>query len=201
MNNFNEYFAYLKTRSNRGRSYRKYWLYPTLVRYLKGSTLDIGCGLGDMLTYRAQTIGADINPHAVDYCRAHGLDAHLMQPDRLPFQNKYFDSVLLDNVLEHLENPNQLLGEIGRVLREKGTLLIGLPGKQGWLRDPDHKVNYDEQSLNLCLSNAGFNCQKIFYMPLWRSSFLSKKMRMYCIYACFVLQSQSIIDSQNLIRK
>lgn len=195
MDNFNEYFDYLKTRRNLGRLYRNYWLYPTLVKYLKGISLDVGCGLGDMLAYRAQTIGVDINPHTVEYCRSRGLDAYLMQPDRLPFHNKYFDSVFLDNVLEHLENPNKLLSEIGRVLRDDGTLLIGLPGKIGWLSDADHKVNYDEQSLKLCLSNAGFKCLKMFYMPLWRSSFLSKRMRSYCIYACFVLQSPSIIDS------
>jgi SAM-dependent methyltransferase len=195
MNHFNEYFAYLKTRSNLGKLYRKYWLYPTLSRYLKGRTLDIGCGLGDMLAYRALTTGVDINPLTVDYCRDHGLDAHLMLPDQLPFQNKYFDSVLLDNVFEHLENPNQLLGEIGRVLRDDGKLLFGVPGKHGWLSDSDHKVNYDEPSLKLCLSNAGFKCLEIFYTPFWRSSFLSKWVRLYCIYACFVLHSPSTIDS------
>ena len=195
MNNSLKYFNYLKTRSNLGRLYRKYWLYPTLVRYLKGSTLDIGCGIGDMLAFKASSTGVDINPHTVDYCKALGFNAYLMQPDQLSFPDKHFDSVLLDNVLEHIENPNQLLQEIGRVLRDDGSLLIGIPGTRGWLSDPDHKVNYDEQGLKLCLSNAGYNCIKIFYTPLWRSSFLSKRMRLYCMYACFALESPSPIVS------
>jgi len=191
MNNFNKYFSYLGTRSNLGRLYRKYWLYPTLVKHLKGITLDIGCGIGDMLAFRALTTGVDINPHTVDYCKSLGLNAHLMQPDELPFPNKYFDSVLLDNVLEHIEDPNKLLKEIGRVLRNDGRLLIGVPGKHGWLSDPDHKVNYNEHSLKFCLSNAGFKCQNIFYAPLWKSSFISNKVSSYCIYAIFALQNQS----------
>lgn len=191
MNNFNKYFSYLETRSNLGRLYRKYWLYPTLVRHLKGNTLDIGCGIGDMLAFRAMTIGVDINPHTVDYCKARGLDAHLMQPDELPFPNKYFDSVLLDNVLEHIEAPSNLLKEIGRVLRDNGTLLIGVPGERGWLNDPDHKTNYNENTLKSCLSDAGFKCQHIFYRPLWKSSFISKKVNSYCIYAVFALQNPS----------
>lgn len=191
MNNYHEYFAYLKTRSIIGRFYRKYLLYPTLVRHLKGSALDIGCGLGDMLAYRANTTGVDINPHTVDYCKANGLDAQLMQPNQLPFQNMVFDSVLLDNVLEHIENPNKLLEEIGRVLKVDGTLLIGVPGELGWLSDSSHKVNYNEHSLKQCLSNSRFECLKIFYTPLWKSSFLSKNVRSYCMYACFVLQTSS----------
>jgi len=191
MNNFNNYFSYLETRSNLGRLYRKYWLYPKLARHLKGSTLDVGCGIGDMLAFRALTTGVDINPHTVAYCNAHDLDARLMQPNILPFPNSYFDSVLLDNVLEHIEEPNKLLKEIGRVLRDNGTLLIGVPGKRGYLSDPDHKINYNELSLKFCLSKVGFQCQKIFYAPLWKSSFISKKVNSYCIYALFVFQSPS----------
>ena len=191
MNNFNNYFTYLGTRSKLGKLYRKYWLYPSLVRHLKGSTLDVGCGIGDMLAFRALTTGVDINPYAVDYCKNQGLDAQLMQTDLLPFPNKHFDSVLLDNVLEHIEAPNDLLKEIARVLRDNGTLLIGVPGKRGWLSDPDHKRNYNENTLKSCLSDAGFKCQHIFYAPLWKSSFISKHVSSYCIYALFILQSPS----------
>ncbi len=47
--NHNDYFNYLKTRSNFGFLYRKYFLYPILDFFLKKPCLDVGCGLGDFL--------------------------------------------------------------------------------------------------------------------------------------------------------
>jgi SAM-dependent methyltransferase len=187
MNNYTNYFNYLKSRSFLGRLYRNYLLYPKLVRYLPGKTLDIGCGIGDMLAFKANIIGVDINPGTVDYCKNKGLEALLMEPDKLPFKNNSFDSVLLDNVLEHIENPSALLLEIGRVLTVNGTLLIGVPGNCGWLHDSDHKINYNEQTLENCLNKTGFSCKKIFYTPVGKSSFLNKKLRIYCMYGSFVL--------------
>lgn len=54
-----------------------------------------------------------------------------MTPDHLPFDSESFDSVLIDNVLEHIEDPNSLLAEIKRVIRPNGGLLIGVPGVLG----------------------------------------------------------------------
>jgi SAM-dependent methyltransferase len=69
-----------------------------------------------------------------------------MTPDVLPFADASFDSVLLDNVLEHIEAPTLLLGEVRRVLVPGGRFLVGVPGQRGWESDPDHKVMYDEAS-------------------------------------------------------
>ena len=185
MNDFDGYFSYLSKRSSLGRLYRKYFLYPKLSKRLRGGTLDIGCGIGDFLSFKTHTIGVDINPYTVEYCKTQGLNAHVMQPDQIPFPENTFDSVLLDNVLEHLHSPAKLLFEIKRVLRSDGIVLVGVPGEKGWQSDPDHKVYYDENSLTICLEEAGFNLQRIFYMPIGKSSLLSRIMRQYCIYAVF----------------
>lgn len=57
-----QYFQYLKSRSFLGNIYRKYYLYPKLGRYLKCWLLDIGCGIGDILVFRSNSVGVDINP-------------------------------------------------------------------------------------------------------------------------------------------
>ena len=49
--NQNDYFNYLKTRSNFGFFYRKYFLYPILDFFLKKPCLDVGCGLGDFFDH------------------------------------------------------------------------------------------------------------------------------------------------------
>jgi len=182
MSDFEEYFSYLNKRSTVGRLYRRYILYPNLSKRLSGKTLDIGCGIGDFLAFRSETTGVDINPYTVEYCKALGLDALVMQPDQLPFSAGSFDSVLLDNVLEHLDNPKVLLEEIRRVIKPSGLIIIGVPGRKGWNSDPDHKKYYDQESLKTCLIDSYYTIKEVFYMPLGKSSLLNKRMRQYCMY-------------------
>lgn len=179
-----DYFEYLKGRSRLGWFYRRYWLYPRLCQFLDGKTLDVGCGIGDFLSHRIETVGVDINPATVEWCRRRGLDAHQMSPNVLPFQDASFDSAILDNVLEHLADPAELLSEIGRVLRPRGSLVVGVPGRRGYAIDLDHKVFYDEATLVSTLAAAGFGLRSLFNMPL-RSAWLDVRMRQYCLYGVF----------------
>ena len=179
-----KYYCYLSRRTKLGFIYRSYWLYPRLVKNIKGRTLDVGCGIGDFLRYRANTIGVDINPLTVTHCQKQGLEAHLMSSGVLPFEADSFDSVVLDNVLEHLESPEILLKEVGRVLCSNGTLLVGVPGKQGYKMDKDHKIFYDDSLLIRTVVDAKFNLKNIFHMP-FRSRWLDINMSQYCIYGVF----------------
>lgn len=180
------YFQYLRARSRLGAIYRQHWLYPRLAKRLVGRTLDVGCGIGDMLAYRRGTKGVDINARTVEFCRSIGLDARQMDVDRLPFDAHSFDSVLLDNVMEHIANPTPLLSETHRVLVPGGRLLVGVPGKRGWTSDVDHKIYYDEPSLLARVTNHGFESTETFYTPLFKSAWLDRRMRQYCVYALFV---------------
>ena len=185
MTEHNDYFEYLTHRSLLGAVYRSHWLYPRLARRLTGRTLDIGCGIGDMLIHRANTIGVDINPRTVAYCGMRGASAVLMEPDALPFAGGEFDSVLMDNVLEHIPQPQRLLSEVHRVLRPDRRLLVGVPGVRGWASDPDHKVFYDEDKLSACMAAAAFKTVESFYTPLWRSVWMARHLRQYCLYGLF----------------
>lgn len=184
MTDYHTYFEHLRSRSLIGFIYRRFWLYPHLCRYLRGHVLDVGCGLGDMLRYRPDTDGVDINPNTVEWCRNHGLSAYLMQQDKLPFSNATYDGVILDNVLEHIDTPMPLLAEIHRVIKSGGKLLVGVPGRRGYDSDPDHKIFYDKVGLRSIVSNAGFSCIHEFAMPLsW--GWLDAYMRQYCNYSIF----------------
>jgi SAM-dependent methyltransferase len=172
-------------RSRLGGAYRRYFLYPRISHRLRGRTLDVGCGIGDFLQFRPDTVGVDVNAHTVAYCTARGLDARLMEPDLLPFEDASFDSALMDNVLEHLAEPTALLRELHRVLRPGGRALIGVPGLLGWAGDPDHKVRYNEASLGATLAGAGFELVEVFHTPLWRSAWLSRHLRPYCVFGLY----------------
>lgn len=179
-----DYFQYLTQRSSLGLRYRRHWLYPRLSRHVVGNTLDVGCGIGDFLRYRPGTVGVDINPSTVKWCQQQGLDARLMLPDQLPFDDAAFDTVVLDNVLEHLSTPGALLGEIRRVLRPSGVAVVGVPGRRGFASDPDHKMFYDEAKLAVVMESEGFKLQTLFHTP-FRFAWLNDRMRQYCMYGVF----------------
>lgn len=178
------YFEYLRKRAWTGLLYRRWWLYPRLCKHLHGKVLDVGCGIGDMLAYRPDTIGVDINENSVEYCRSRGLNAHVMRPDVLEFPDSTFDGVIMDNVLEHLAEPRRLLDEIRRVLAPHGRLLVGVPGTRGYASDSDHKFFYDDASLRALLSGAGFLFIDRFYMPI-KSSWMDRRLSQYCLYGVF----------------
>ena len=186
MGNKEQYFNYLKQRSVLGSIYRKYFLYPKLNHYLKGEMLDIGCGIGDMLAYRAHSIGVDVNEFNVEFCKLRGFDVYQMPVNKLPFQGERFDSILLDNVLEHIEDPLPLLIEIKRVMRTNGVLLIGVPGVKGYASDSDHKVFYDESKLTALATKAGFGVKVSLHAPLWKSHLFSTILKQYCIYTLWI---------------
>ncbi len=184
MTQYDEYFLYLRQRKRSGLWYRNLWLYPRISRHLQGAVLDVGCGIGDFVRYRPKTIGTDVNDRAVACCRNQGLPVHLMQRNDLPFDDAKFDGVVLDNVLEHLAEPEPLLGEIYRVLRTNGVFVVGVPGARGFASDPDHKRPYPEASLIATIEQVGFDQLRMFYQP-FRSAFLDKHFRYYAVYGVF----------------
>ena len=146
------YFSYLEGVSRKAQLYRRFYLHPKILTHTVGKVLDVGCGLGDFVSY-AKCDGVDINSNCVDHCIDRGLSVTQMQPDRLPFSDGKFGTVVLDNVLEHIESPKELLSECFRVLTDNGRLIIGLPGPKGFRSDRDHKMYYDRQkSINLLLT-------------------------------------------------
>jgi SAM-dependent methyltransferase len=178
------YYEYLKKRSRIGLIYRRLFLYPMICRFLSGRVIDIGCGVGDFLSYRSNTVGVDINPETVKWCRQIGYNARIMAKDELPFADKMFDGAILDNVIEHIETPGPILYEVHRVLRKQARLVVGVPGTRGYTRDPDHKVFYSERKLIKEVSKCGFDLQKVFAMPI-NLKWLESRLSQYCIYGVF----------------
>ncbi|MGE3342199.1 MAG: class I SAM-dependent methyltransferase [Vicinamibacterales bacterium] len=181
---YEDYAHYLRGRSAVAWFYRRYWLYPRLSRHLHGQVLDVGSGIGDFVAFRPGTIGVDVNPVAVEWCRKSGLEVRLMQPDVLPFGDRAFQGVVLDNVLEHLSEPHALLHEIARVTSPGATLIVGVPGQRGYAADPDHKVFYDQVRLVSTVSAAGFSFHRLLHAPI-RFAWLERRLPQYCLYGVF----------------
>ena len=179
-----EYFEYIQTISWRGKLYKKFYLYPRLNQILKGKILDIGCGNGEFIKTRKGAIGCDINPFCAEFCNKIGLEAYHYSAYPLHFEDSSFDSIFLDNVLEHVIEPRELLMEINRLLKKNGTFLVGVPSIAGFNSQVDHRVFYDERKLEDKLSNFGMIKKSFFYTP-FRSEYLKRNMNAHCLYGVF----------------
>jgi SAM-dependent methyltransferase len=179
-----EYHDYLKVRTLKSKLYRKYLLYPKIGKFMAGLGLDLGAGIGEFLAFRPATIGVDINTENVDFCIAQGLDCRLMEIDILPFQDDEFDSIVMDNVLEHIADPKPILAEVDRLLKKDGVLIVGVPGVLGYTADLDHKIFYSKEDLVATFVNRGYAVEKIFSMP-FECAWLDTRITQYCYYGVF----------------
>ena len=118
------YFNYLSNISWKGLIYRRLLVYPIIRKYCNGKVLDVGCGMGQFVKYCKGSKGVDVNEECVEFCKKQKLDVIQMDYDKLPFSDKSFDTLVLDNVIEHISDPFPLLRECGRVLKPMGTIIM-----------------------------------------------------------------------------
>ncbi|MBS1656813.1 MAG: class I SAM-dependent methyltransferase [Bacteroidetes bacterium] len=101
------------------------------------SFLDVGCGAGYNLRAAAEELhcaiqGIDPQPgaHGVGRYSSESLVSLPVDQgvaEKLPYADEQFDVVFSSHVLEHVNSIPQSLYEMKRVLKEDGTLIIGMP--------------------------------------------------------------------------
>lgn len=99
--------------------------------------LDLGCSDGAISTgyleYGAKrVIGVDIDEKAIAIAKEQrtreGIEFHAGTIDRIPIPDNSVQTILCYDVFEHVEKPAEILGEISRVLKPGGKMLIGTWG-------------------------------------------------------------------------
>ena len=103
-----------------------------------GFLLDVGCGPGNIALKVARrcptlaVVGLDRSRNMVETASRTavelGLDTRVFfqqaSADRLPFSSGAFDFVLCNSVLHHLSDPARVLGEMLRVIKPDGAILL-----------------------------------------------------------------------------
>jgi SAM-dependent methyltransferase len=130
-----------------------------------GTVLDLGCGLGalslQLSRFYDQVVACDLTPERIQFLKIRAAQEgrtnieYVCAGDtpRLPFPSAYFDTVILNGVLEwvpesHNGDPQAIqqafLAEIKRILRPRGQLYLAIENRLGYeyfFGKPDNHSN------------------------------------------------------------
>ncbi|MBU2639917.1 MAG: class I SAM-dependent methyltransferase [Nanoarchaeota archaeon] len=109
---------------------KKYYLFRAELskkiywKFLKGKVLEYGCGLGqNIFLNKENSVGVDISEFCLEKCKEKGIKVF----DSLGKIKEKFDSVLCVHVLEHLNEPDNIIKEFYNILKSEGILVLVLP--------------------------------------------------------------------------
>ncbi len=153
---------------------------------LSGRLLDVGCG---RKPYRElfsvnHYAGLEIDSATA---RARGVADHFYDGGRFPFDDASFESVLCNQVLEHVFNPEQFVGEIRRVLAPGGRLLLTVPFVWDEHEQPYDYARYSSFGLTHLLERQGMKVIKSA-KTLANASVLAQMTNAY-LYKCMRTRS------------
>jgi SAM-dependent methyltransferase len=176
--------------------YSQYWwsnrFYAGLARKYgpqQGNVLEVGCGLGHLLTWMAdrfQVFGADINIHALAEAHKNVPKGHfvLLSAEELgAFPGAFFQIIISKHVVEHLPDPERAIAEASRLLAPGGLFLMATPNldspmralKKGkWIgyQDPTHISLKPPKEWLALLRKHNLNPRRIFSDGFWDSPYL-----------------------------
>lgn len=154
----------------------------------KGSFLDVGCGIGELLWAAKnegwEAKGIDPSEDFINFGKEKlGIDAQVSTLEDANFPDNSFDAIALNGIIEHLYNPLETLNEIHRILRPNGWLYFDAPNEDGlymhfgnlymklrgkdWVIvlaptfPPYHVQGFNPKSLKRLLDEANFTSNEI----------------------------------------
>lgn len=159
------------------------------LRDIKGSILDVGCGMGQIANEIKKSnpdlkvFACDKDESVLSFAKKNygvnkivfsNCDAH-----KLHFSDKKFDAVIMTDVLEHLENPQESIKEIRKVLKKNGVFHLVVPCEaslftiDGWIkklfgknlkeRPIGHIQQFNLKDIKKMLTNDRFELRHIKY--------------------------------------
>lgn len=141
-----------------------------------GRILDIGCGLGFLLSGLKdgwEKHGVEVSRFAARHAGELGTvfcgELHEAQ-----YPDEYFDVIVMHHVIEHLEDPISTILEVRRILKPGGILLLGTPDFDSGcarrfgenyrlLHDDTHVSLFTNDSMHRFLRDHGFIIDRVEY--------------------------------------
>jgi len=158
------------------------------TRKLSGRLLDIGCGLGYFLSALPdfERYGTEVSEYATKEASKYGaIQKTLDYPER------HFDVITALHVIEHIENPENMISRIRTILKKNGTFIIATPdfdsgcarrfGKNyRLLSDDTHISLFTREGMFRFLQDFGFTIDHVDY-PFFDTEYFTEEnmLRMF----------------------
>ena len=114
-----------------------------------GKLVDIGCGNKPYVNYFKHVdkyIGVDVANNGTDI---------IANAKSLPIKSDSIDVVLCNQVIEHDSEPDKIIAEIHRILKEGGVLILSAPQMGRLQGDPNDYYRYTKWGLKYLLEQNG----------------------------------------------
>lgn len=179
--------------SNEERKFKVKNRYLKEIKYVNsmpgGNILDAGCGPGFFLAELNDNwnkYGIEKSQYNVDYIKKIfpmiNVDIGLLE--NMPYNNDYFDIVYCFQVIEHIQNPVQIIKEIGRVCKSDGIIIISTPNIESFcakrfkgnyrLLGAPHIIMWSHKTIKQLLDIIGFKVFKERY-PYFKTDYFTLK--------------------------
>ncbi len=125
------------------------WTLNKFKKYLTGEILEVGCGVGNFtltLASYGKVTAIDVDKSFIKKIVSKNpkIKAGFGNIERgvYFFEDKYFDTIVCINVLEHIKADNQALGNMFRLLKPGGTLILLVPIHQFLYGEIDRSIGH-----------------------------------------------------------
>jgi SAM-dependent methyltransferase len=130
--------------------------------------LDAGCGSGRQLqelVHYGEVAGIELDPDAAAFAASRGCgEVEVGRLEELPWESDTFDLITCLDVIEHTADDRRTLGELRRVCKPGGWLLVTVPAYQAlWsLHDAanHHYRRYSPRMLRTAALEAGWTVRR-----------------------------------------
>ncbi len=116
----------------------------------EGKGLEIGVGTGRFAGPLNITIGLDCSKNMLDIAEKRGVNVRWGYAESLPFFENTFDYIAIIITICFVKDPQKMIEESWRVLKDKGKLIIGAIDKNSFLGQ------YYSKKKNVFYKNANF---------------------------------------------
>jgi 2-polyprenyl-3-methyl-5-hydroxy-6-metoxy-1,4-benzoquinol methylase len=144
-----------------------------IAPYVKNyKVLDLGCAGGEYLQhFSSDSLGLDFSDNNLEKVKSLGLRALKVDLNNLPSLNEKFDVVFASHILEHVENPINLLRFCNKSLKRDGIIILSLPNEQSLIHylypyftnDGNHLYAFTEDNIRELLQYTNFEVKDFFY--------------------------------------
>ncbi|MGK7890990.1 MAG: class I SAM-dependent methyltransferase [Leptolyngbyaceae cyanobacterium] len=154
------------------------WIFSQFRPWLGDRTLEVGCGTGnfsELLAQQSQHLTAlDLESSYVQHTKhrlRHYPNIEVLQADATQLsEQQSFDSIVMLDVLEHIEDDITTLRQLKQSLNPNGFLIIKVPALQSLYGTMDevigHHRRYSRQTLDAALKQAGFGQSRLWYFNI-----------------------------------